>query len=46
MKRNLAASATSRARVVLPTPGGPQRIIEPGLPASMTVRSGAPFPIR
>src|SRR5215510_6759179 len=40
------ASAIRRARVVLPTPGGPHRIIECGLPASSARRSGFPGPSR
>src|SRR5262249_13730783 len=40
------ASAIRRARVVLPTPGGPHSIIECGLPASNARRSGFPGPSR
>src|SRR5688500_12188524 len=40
------ASAISRASVVLPTPGGPHRIIEWGLRASNASRSGLPAPSR
>src|SRR5689334_19489420 len=36
------ASAISRASVVLPTPGGPHRIIECGLPAANATASGLP----
>src|SRR5256885_16678704 len=36
------ASAIRRARVVLPTPGGPHRIIECGLPESKARRRGLP----
>jgi len=34
--------ATSRASVVLPVPGGPQRIMETGRPPSTMVRNDAP----
>ena len=34
--------ATRWARVVLPLPGGPQKIIEPGTPRSIASRSGLP----
>jgi hypothetical protein len=40
------ASAISRASVVLPTPGGPHRIIECGRPDSKATRSGLPAPSR
>ena len=40
------ASAISRASVVLPTPGGPQRIIECSRPDSKATRSGLPGPSR
>src|SRR5687767_12669860 len=40
------ASAMSLASVVLPTPGGPHRIIEWGLRASKASRSGLPGPRR
>ena len=40
------ASATSRATVVLPVPGGPKKIIERTVPVSMATRSGAPSPSR
>src|SRR5437899_9756311 len=40
------ASAIKRARVVLPTPGGPHRIIECGLPESNARRRGLPGPRR
>src|SRR5687767_8860359 len=40
------ASAMSRASVVLPTPGGPHRIIEWGLRASNASPSGLPGPSR
>jgi hypothetical protein len=40
------ASAISRASVVLPVPGGPQRIIECGRPDSKATRSGLPGPSR
>ena len=40
------ASAISRASVVLPTPGGPHRIIECGRPDSNATRSGLPGPSR
>jgi hypothetical protein len=36
------AVATSRASVVLPTPGGPHRIIECSRPDSSAARSGLP----
>ncbi len=38
----LVSSATRRASVVLPVPGGPHRIIETGRPASSIVRKAAP----
>ncbi len=40
------ARASSRASVVLPTPGGPQKIIECGLPAASATASGLPSPRR
>ena len=40
------AFAVSRASVVLPTPGGPQRIIECGCPDSNASRSGLSGPSR
>src|SRR5688572_19971060 len=40
------ALAISRARVVLPEPGGPHRIIECGFPDSKATRSGLPGPSR
>ncbi len=40
------ASAISRASVVLPVPGGPQRIIECSRPDSKATRSGLPGPSR
>ena len=40
------AFAVSRASVVLPTPGGPQRIIECGCPDSNASRSGRSGPSR
>ncbi|MNS97599.1 hypothetical protein D3C72_1319380 [compost metagenome] len=40
------AFAISRASVVLPTPGGPHKIIEWVLPASNARRSGLPTPSR
>src|SRR5437867_11888439 len=40
------ASAMRRASVVLPTPGGPHRIIECGLPDSNARRKGLPGPSR
>src|SRR5439155_27312720 len=46
MKSALNASAISRARVVLPTPGGPQRIIECGLRDAKAMASGFPGPSR
>src|SRR6202158_5329937 len=42
IKSALNASAINRARVVLPTPGGPQRIIECGLPVANATASGLP----
>ena len=36
--------ATSRASVVFPVPGGPQKIIDPGTPRSMASRNGLPGP--
>ncbi len=38
------ASAISRASVVLPVPGGPQRIIECGRPEAKAAESGLPSP--
>ena len=40
------AAATTRARVVLPVPGGPHRITEDSRSASISSRSGRPGPIR
>ena len=37
-------TASSRASVVLPVPGGPYRIIECGRPSSIAVRSAEPRP--
>ena len=34
--------ATSRASVVLPVPGGPQKIMDPGTPRSIASRNGRP----
>ena len=42
MNSALNASAISRASVVLPTPGGPHRIIECGLPDANATASGLP----
>ena len=42
MNSALKASAIRRAMVVLPTPGGPHRIIECGLPAAKATASGLP----
>src|SRR5438105_1754512 len=42
MKSALNASAINRAKVVLPTPGGPHRIIECGLPVANATASGLP----
>ncbi len=42
MNSALNASAISRASVVLPTPGGPHRIIECGLPDAKATASGFP----
>src|SRR5271170_4653223 len=42
MKSALNAAAISRARVVLPEPGGPQRIIECSLPDANATASGLP----
>ena len=42
MNSALNASAISRASVVLPTPGGPHRIIECGLPDANATASGFP----
>ena len=39
-------SAIKRASVVLPTPGGPHKIIECGRPASKAIFSGMPSPVR
>ena len=41
-RRGPDARATSRASVVLPVPGGPNRIIECGAPCSIAVRSAVP----
>ncbi len=41
-----ACSAVMRASVVLPVPGGPNRIIECGRPDSIAVRSAEPSPSR
>src|SRR3954471_17474426 len=38
--------ATRCASVVLPLPGGPQKIIEPGVPRSIASRNGFPIPSR
>ena len=46
MKSSPNAFAISRASVVLPTPGGPHRIIECGRPDSKATRSGLPGPSR
>ncbi|CKU17266.1 Uncharacterised protein [Mycobacterium tuberculosis] len=48
MLRNCAskASAMSRAMVVLPVPGGPQRMHECGWPDSNAMRSDMPGPSR
>ncbi len=46
MKSAWKAAAISRARVVLPEPGGPQRIIECGLPEAKATASGLPGPSR
>src|SRR5438034_4231586 len=45
-KSALNASAISRASEVLPVPGGPQRIIECGLPELKATASGLPRPSR
>ena len=45
-KSESVCSAMSNARVVLPTPGGPQNIIDWILWLSMAVRNTAPLPIR
>ena len=46
MNSALQTRASRRASVVLPTPGGPQRIIEWSLPDSIASRSGLPGPSR
>ena len=46
MNSALAALAMRRASVVLPVPGGPQRINECSCPASMLAESGFPEPSR
>jgi hypothetical protein len=46
MNSALKAFAMRRARVVFPTPGGPHRIIECGLPARSATLSGLPSPRR
>ncbi len=46
MNSALKAFAISLASVVLPTPGGPQRIIECGLPDANATASGLPGPSR
>src|SRR5437870_9516661 len=45
-KSALNASAINRASVVLPVPGGPQRIIECGLPEAKATASALPGPSR
>jgi hypothetical protein len=40
------ACAISRAKVVLPTPGGPHKIMECGWPDSKATRKGCPSPNR
>ena len=45
-KARSVVDATTVARVVLPVPGGPQRMIEESRSASMRLRSGAPGPSR
>ncbi|MOA05971.1 hypothetical protein D3C78_1255850 [compost metagenome] len=44
MNSHLKAVAVRRAKVVLPTPGGPQKIIECGFPDWNARRSGLPSP--
>ena len=46
MNSQAKAWAVSRASVVLPTPGGPQKIMECGLPDSKASRKGLPAPKR
>ena len=46
MKRALVIRAMTPARVVLPTPGGPQKIMEEMLSCSMSFRSTLPLPSR
>src|SRR5690606_36223491 len=46
MNSHLNAVAVRRARVVLPTPGGPQKIIEWGLPDWNASLKGLPSPNR
>src|SRR5438034_3104643 len=46
MKSALNACAINRASVVFPTPGGPHRIIECGLPARSATHSARPSPSR
>ena len=46
MKVALVVSAMILARVVLPTPGGPQKIIELASSCSICTRSGLPGPTR
>src|SRR5271169_542603 len=46
MKSALKAAAINRANVVLPEPGGPQRIIECSLPDANAIASGLPSPSR
>ncbi len=45
-KRASQERATSRARVVFPVPGGPQRIIECGVPVAINLDSARPSPSR
>ena len=46
MKLALVLPAIMRASVVLPTPGGPQNIIEPILSLSISLRNTFPSPRR
>ena len=46
MNSALKAPAINLASVVLPTPGGPQRIIECARPAAKATASGLPSPSR
>ena len=46
IKADFVRLAMMRARVVLPTPGGPQKIIEDTMSSSISRRSTFPAPMR